>query len=274
MSTLKIAHLSDPHFGTILPGVREGLIASLMDINPDLILLTGDITQRARRWQFREAKEFTHQLPDTDLIAVPGNHDIPLLNFLVRLFDPYRGFKKYFKDQLERDHFHGDVVVAGLNSTSRWRHVQGDFNLQRLENRLKSVQPRAKVLIAAFHHPMDCRRPQDEKNLLCSREGAISLFDRYEVDLMIGGHIHDPYVTLSKVRYPNTRRNMVIGVAGTCTSWRTRADSPNSFNLIEVDTRSTPRIVFSRFDQRENKRFTMEHVHKFSRPDANGWIPE
>ena len=52
MSQLRIAHLSDPHFGTILPGVREGLLATLAELKPDLILLTGDITQRARRSQF------------------------------------------------------------------------------------------------------------------------------------------------------------------------------------------------------------------------------
>lgn len=271
MSRLNIAHLSDSHFGTILPGVREGLIATLAELKPDVVLFTGDITQRARASQFREAHAFTDQLKPTPLIAVPGNHDIPLYNIFVRLFDPYRGFKRLFKDQLEKDFVHGDVLISGLNSTDRWRHVQGEFNLDRLHRRLTEHKSASKVHIAAFHHPMDCAQPQDEKNLLTNAKDVISVFDRHSVDLMVGGHIHDPYVSLSKVRYPNTARNMVIGVAGTCTSWRTRKGAPNSFNWIEVDTFDKPRLTIARYDQRQDLRFALERVHKFERSSDFSW---
>lgn len=271
MSFLRIAHLSDPHFGTILPGVKEGLLATLRDLQPDLVLITGDITQRARRSQFRAAKEFTHEMNPVPMIAVPGNHDIPLFNIFMRAFDPYHGFKKLFKDQLEKDHVFGDVLVTGLNSTSKWRHIQGDFNLKRVERRLIENKTKAKVHIAAFHHPMDCIKPQDEKNLLVTREETIQLFDTHCVDLMVGGHIHDPYVTLSKVRYPYTKRNMLIGVAGTCTSWRIRPGAPNSFNLIEVDTKGTPQIEITRYDQRRDLRFEILRTHRFIRRDETGW---
>jgi len=271
VSVLKIAHLSDPHFGTILPGVREGLLATLRNLKPDLILLTGDITQRARRTQFRGAKHFTHEMKPTPVIAVPGNHDIPLYNAMARFFYPYWGFKNLFKDQLEKDFVFGDVLVTGLNSTSKWRHVQGAFDLARLERRLEEHKDKPKVHIAAFHHPMDCAKPVDEKNLLKENDKVIDIFDRHGVDLMISGHIHDPYVTLSKVRYPNTKRSMIIGVAGTCLSWRTRKGAPNSFNWIEVDTTNTPRLSFTRYDQRDDMLFTVESAHHFQRPDNSGW---
>lgn len=274
MSFLRIVHLSDPHFGTIRPGVCEGLLATMTDLKPDLILITGDITQRARRSQFRQAKEFTNALKPTPVIAVPGNHDIPLLNIFTRFFNPYWGFKNLFKDQLEKDFNYGDVLVTGLNSTSQWRHVQGDFNLRRLDRRLRENKTKAKVHIAAFHHPLDCAKSQDEKNLLRGRFETIQIFDRHKIDLIIGGHIHDPYVTLSTQRYPDTQRSMVIGVAGTCTSWRIRPGAPNSFNLIEVDTRTdVPRMTISRYDQRENLRFSVERVQIFSRQSSNaGWV--
>ena len=121
------------------------------------------------------------------MIAVPGIDYIPLLNVFGRFLNPYRGFKKLFKDQLEKDFVHGDVLVTGLNSTSRWRHVQGDFNLGRLERRLTEKKQKAIVHIAAFHHPMDCAKPQDEKNLLKAREEAIHLFDRLCVVALGGG---------------------------------------------------------------------------------------
>lgn len=275
MSRLKIAHLSDPHFGTILAGTKHGLLTTLADIKPDLVLLTGDITQRARRPQFQAAKRFAREMRPTPVIAVPGNHDIPLYNVFARIFNPYGGFKGLFKNQLEKDFVHGDVLVTGLNSTSRWRHVQGEFEIGRLRRRLANKPVSTKFHIAAFHHPMDCRKPQDEKNLLKNRDAAMELFDQHGVDLIVGGHIHDPYVTLSKVRYPLTSRNMMIGVAGTCLSWRIRPGAPNSFNMIEVDTSSVPnKVLIARYDQREDKLFTLEHVHKFHRQGQEGWAPD
>lgn len=273
MSIVRIAHLSDPHFGTILPGVREGLVKTVKELNPDLILITGDITQRARRSQFRDAKDFTHELLPIRVIAVPGNHDIPLFNIFTRFFNPYWGFKNLFKDQLEKDHLHGDVVVTGLNSTSKWRHVQGDFNLHRLEKRLKDNRPLAKVHIAAFHHPMDCKKTTDVKNLLKGRDQAIQLFDKYGIDLIVGGHIHDPFVTSSKQRYPDTKRSMVITVAGTCLSWRTRLGAPNSFNLIEVDTTTDlPRLSIARYDQHEDFSFAVKEIFQFHKTKDSGWV--
>jgi 3',5'-cyclic AMP phosphodiesterase CpdA len=272
MSFLRIAHLSDPHFGTIKPGVREGLIKTLTGLQPDLILLTGDITQRARAWQFQEAREFTHALRPKTFIAVPGNHDIPMYNVLMRLFDPYRGFKRLFKDQLEKDHRHGDVMVLGLNSTSRWRSIQGDFNLKHLEARLKSQPEKTQVHLAAFHHPMDCDKPQDDKNLLKQKDESMQLFDKYGIDLILGGHIHDPYVGLSSRRYKNLQRRIIICVAGTCLSRRTRKGAPNSFNWIEVDTRNEiPKIRIERFDQKKDLIFEACTRTEFRRPDPSGW---
>lgn len=274
MSFLRIAHLSDPHFGTILPGVRDGLHATLQDLQPHLILLTGDITQRARARQFREAQSFAESLKPIPLICVPGNHDIPLFNLFGRFFAPYRGFQKYFKYLLEKDYIQGDVIVTGLNSTSRWRHIQGSFNVDRIKMRLGHKNNLAKVHIAAFHHPMDCAKPQDEKNLLKNGTDVMNLFEQNRIDLIVGGHIHDPYVTLSNIRYPQINRRMVISVAGTCLSSRTRKGAPNSFNLIEVDTHNTPKLTLLRYDQRSNLQFTLEQSYHFTRPTDSGWIME
>lgn len=271
MSRLRIVQLSDSHFGTVLPGVKEGLLDSLHELKPDLILFTGDITQRARAKQFKQAHDFVEQLKPIPAICVPGNHDIPLWNIFVRLFDPYRGFRKYFKYRLEKDYMQGDIVITGLNSTSRWRHVQGSLNLKRVEKRLRDKLLPSKVHIVAFHHPMDCIKPQDEKNLLTNHKQTIEVMSRNGVDLILGGHIHDPYATLSGVRYPEVERNIILGVAGTCLSWRTRKGAPNSFNMIEVDTLAEPKLTITRYDQQEDKLFAEKSVHKFKRNLENGW---
>lgn len=272
MSRVRIAHLSDPHFGTVPPGVQEGLIARLRELKPDLILLTGDITQRARRGQFRQAKDFTHALKPFPMIAVPGNHDIPLYNIAARLLFPYRPFRRLFKDLVEKDYVHDGVRVTGLNSTSRWRFVQGDFDLERIRRRIAAPYEGIKIRIAAFHHPMDCAKHVDDKNLLRGRDEAIRIFEEGEIDLVVGGHIHDPYVTLSDDRYPAVARRMVLSVAGTCLSWRTRADAPNSFNLIDVDAAGEPRMAVTRYDMSPDFNFSPREEHRFHRPtDGRGW---
>lgn len=273
MSRLRIVQISDSHFGTVLPGVTDGLLATIRNLQPDLVVLSGDITQRARPSQFREAYNFSEQLRPIPFIAVPGNHDIPLFNVFGRLFDPYKGFQTNFKNQLEKDFDHGDVVIVGLNSTSRWRHVQGAFDLERLKRRLDRIEPRHKVRIAVFHHPLDCRQEEDLKNLIKCRDQVMQILSERGIDLVVGGHIHDPHVSLSRARYPEIQRALVLGVAGTCTSWRTRGDVPNSFNLIDVHTESEgdARLTIARFDMRENLRFTLENKRSFIRSNSQGW---
>jgi 3',5'-cyclic AMP phosphodiesterase CpdA len=272
VSRFRIAHLSDSHFGTVLPGVAEGLISTVNELKPDLVLLSGDITQRARRSQFREAAKFSAQLKQFPFIAVPGNHDIPLYNVFGRLFNPYGNFIRFFKPGVEKDFDHGDIVIIGLNSTSKWRHVQGAFDLERLERRLQKVEPRHKVRVAVFHHPIDCRLEKDEKNLVKCRHEVMRILSKHKIDLIVGGHIHDPHMGTSHKRYPELGRACVIGVAGTCTSWRVRGTVPNSFNLIDFHTEATPRLTLSRFDQRPGLRFTLEEMKKFALTPDTGWI--
>lgn len=277
MSVVRIAHLSDPHFGTISPDVHDGLLATLSTLKTDLVLMTGDITQRARYQQFADARKFAvsiqRALPDSDIIAVPGNHDIPLFNLLGRFLDPYRGFRRVFKFLPEKDFRRGDIVITALNSTSRWRHVQGDLSIDKTHARLKQKEKNAKIRIVAFHHPMDCRQSRDEKNLLKNREPIMNLFEEHQIDLVVGGHIHDPYVRLSTHRYPMNQRSMILSVAGTCLSRRIRPGAPNSFNFIEADTgTSTPRLTISRYDFQQNKIFTKENVNHFHRLESEkGW---
>ena len=271
MSLLRVAHLSDPHFGTTSKNVIDGLLNILEEIQPSLILMTGDITQRARDEQFRAAKNFVDQLRPIPVITVPGNHDIPLENVFARFIQPYKGYKDLLQQKLEGNIILDDVYITCLNSTSRWRHVQGDFSNSYLERQFQGNYSNCKVHIVAFHHPMDCAKHVDDKNLLKGRDNAIATFERYDVDMVIGGHIHDPYVNLSEVRYPHILRKMILSVAGTCLSSRTRAGAPNSFSMIEINTDLIPVIKITRFDMDLAFHFTPKETHSFSRSSASGW---
>ncbi|SDW04597.1 metallophosphoesterase family protein [Nitrosomonas communis] len=274
MSLLRIAHLSDPHFGTTRLDVVDGLLNILKKIEPTLILLTGDITQRARANQFKAAKDFIDQLEPATVIAVPGNHDISLGNIYARIFHPYKGYKNIFKQKLEQHIVLEDLCITCLNSTSRWRHIQGDFQNSYLEKQFQENYSYCKVRIVAFHHPMDCAKHVDDKNLLKSRNHAIALFERHKVDMIVSGHIHDPYVSLSEDRYPHIQRKMILSVAGTCLSSRTRAGAPNSFNLIEINTDLIPSITLTRFDMDLWFHFSPKETHRFSRDPNLSWDRE
>lgn len=246
MSRVKIAHLSDPHFGTIHEGVQEGLLESLNTLRPDLVLVSGDITQRARRNQFEAARRFKNSIHPIPFFAVPGNHDIPLFNLLARLFRPYRGFHTYFQSKRETDIRLGDVRVLGLNSTSKWRHIQGSLDIDRIREKFLSDWDTAKVRIAMVHHPLECAKGIDDKNRLKNREATVKLFQEAKIDLILSGHVHDPYVSVE--------HSLVLSVAGTCLSWRTRKNAPNSFHLIEIETEPR-KIMITRLDMNDQKCF-------------------
>lgn len=267
---VSIAHLSDPHFGTVKPEILRALQSKMLELSPPIIIISGDITQRARFRQFRAARQFVKSLPKSQVFAIPGNHDIPLFNILARFFYPYFGFKKVFKGTLQKVSVHDEIEVFALNSTSRFRHIQGDFDLRKLQRKLAAPSAKSVVRIATFHHPMDCPKRVDIKNLLRGRDETMKILAAHEIDLILGGHIHDPHVSLSTERYPEVARASVISVAGTCLSWRTRADAPNSFHWIEIET-DGPKLSISRYDIQSNLEFMPIQVQNFVREPISGW---
>ena len=271
---VRIAHLSDPHFGTNFPEVLNSLKNSIRELRPDLIILSGDITQRARSAQFKAAGDFVAELSEFRWAIVPGNHDIPLFNIFMRFFNPYGHFKKVFKGLLEKQIPLEGVEVFTLNSTSRFRHVQGDLNKKQIKKIVPDPSLKSEVRIVCFHHPMDCPKRVDEKNLLRGRDETMKVLAKAEIDLVLGGHIHDPYVSLSGERYPRVARQSIISVAGTCLSWRTRSGAPNSFNLIDVHTEKNqqPRLLISRYDLQNDFKFSPILVQSFYRDSVQGWI--
>lgn len=111
-----LLQISDPHFGTEQDHVMRALLQLIEECQPDAVLLSGDVTQRARRNQFAAAQKFIDQLP-CPLLAVPGNHDIPLFNLAARFTNPYGNYKRVFGDDLEPEFENDDVLVIGVNTT-------------------------------------------------------------------------------------------------------------------------------------------------------------
>src|ERR1700680_3060115 len=110
-----IVHLSDLHFGRVDPRLVPPLVHAIQAIAPDLIAVSGDLTQRARRSEFVQARDFLQALPFPKII-VPGNHDVPLYNIVARFLSPLAGYRRYIAHDLKPVFADEEMIVVGLNS--------------------------------------------------------------------------------------------------------------------------------------------------------------
>jgi 3',5'-cyclic AMP phosphodiesterase CpdA len=227
-------HISDPHFGTEQPPVVEALVRLVHDEAPELAVLSGDITQRARREQFRAAKTFTDRLEVPSLIVIPGNHDIPLFNFVARFLNPYGNYRREFGNDLEPMFESDGLLVIALNTTRRYRHADGEVSktqIRGVADRLKMATA-GQLRIVVTHQPVCVTQVKDEANLLHGCEAAVRQWAAAGADMILGGHIHLPYVCALHARYAGLMRPVWAVQAGTAVSRRVRPGGNNSINLI------------------------------------------
>ena len=224
-----LLHISDPHFGTEQAHVMAALLDLSHQQRPDLLVLCGDITQRACADQFRRARAFVDQLHGP-LLAIPGNHDIPLFNLGARVLQPYARFSAAFGQDLAPEHESPDMLVLGVNTTRWYRHKNGEVSseqIERVARRLASASPR-QLRVVVVHHPVAVTRTEEAHNLLRGRHNALHHWADAGADLVLGGHIHLPYVlALAGLRQP-----MWAVQAGTAVSSRVRDGAPNSVNVL------------------------------------------
>jgi 3',5'-cyclic AMP phosphodiesterase CpdA len=275
---MRIAHLSDPHFGTVIPQVRDALLAQLQTHPPDLILLTGDITQRARREQFVEARSFLDALPQVPRLVLPGNHDLPLFDLLTRMVKPYDHYRWYISPELQPEYIDERAAVLCVDATSRLRHTDGALSrgqIERTAERLAGLD--LPFRIVATHQPLAAMLDSDARNVA---RGAAQALDRWiaaGADLFLGGHIHLPYCL--EVRTADLRQSGVVLQAGTCLSNRLRNGIPNSYNLVTLHRQGNQRqLLMERRDyDAASDRFVVAVRHEATslmdrrRTRLNGW---
>ena len=231
-----LLQVSDPHFGTERAAVVEALERFVHEQRPDVLLLSGDITQRATTAQFDTARAFVARLRVPAVLAIPGNHDIPLFNLAARLFAPYARYRRAFGEALEPTFENDDVRVLTLNTTRWYRHENGAVSaaqIERVAQRLEGAAA-AQWRIVVVHQPVAVTRHEDRSNLLGGHEAALRRWAAAGADLVVGGHIHLPFVLPLRERWPELVRPMWAVQAGTAVSDRVRADAGNSVNVIRV----------------------------------------
>jgi len=251
-----LLQVSDAHFGTERKPVVDALVRLAKQLKPDVLLLSGDITQRARRAQFDAAVAFVKRCKPKRCVAIPGNHDIPLFNVLGRAFQPYAGFCRAFGPRLEQVVDLPDMLLIVLNTTRPWRHKDGEVSKQQVADsclHLRAASAKA-LRIVVTHQPVHAIRDSDETNLLHGREEAVPAWAEAGADLVMSGHIHLPYVRPLSERYRGLERELWTANAGTAVSSRVRSNIPNSVNVVRHRPRAKDRAFVERWDYAGPKR--------------------
>jgi 3',5'-cyclic AMP phosphodiesterase CpdA len=239
---MTILHISDLHFGPpYFPEVGEALRITAGTLGPDVIVASGDFTQRAKEEQFIEARAYLDSLPDVPIIVTPGNHDVPLYRVFERIFSPYRHYRQHIKEELDYVTRVDGAVIVALNSTAPLRAItNGRISRDQLAFARDAFRdtPEDAIRIVVAHHHFAPAPDYEGGEVMPRARRAIDVFTELEVDLILGGHLHRAYIGNSLDLYPGTDRihGITIVQSGTSTSRRGRAREreKNSFNVIRV----------------------------------------
>src|SRR5215216_4442449 len=239
----KIIHLSDLHFGRVNPSLVDPLIRIVREVGPDLVAVSGDLTQRARSHQFREARTFLEALPKPQIV-VPGNHDIPLHDVFARFLEPLTKYRRYITDDLQPTYEDTEMVIIGVNTARSLVFKGGRINesqVSRLRDKFCSLGSRV-VKVVVTHHPFDLPEGHDQRALVGRAKMAMTGLAECGADLFLAGHLHISHTGHTK-RYNIRGHSALVVQAGTATSTRERGEA-NSFNLIRI---AHPEISVERF---------------------------
>ncbi len=265
----KLVHISDIHFGRIDYAVAEKVIAKINELTPDITIVSGDLTQRARSEQFREAKEFLDKLPKPQIV-VPGNHDVPLYNVFDRFFSPLEKYKKYITEDLEPFYKDEELAVIGINTARSLTIKDGsisDEQIADVRERMCSLDNKMLKVIVT-HHPFDLPDGFDETDIVGNADEALVKIADCGADVFLSGHLHVSRVANTANRYKlESGRNALVIQAGTVTSTRERGEA-NSFNFIEFEQ---PHLSVKKFEcQNSAMGFVQVQVQKFVQ-NEKGW---
>lgn len=232
-----LLQISDTHFGTEQPEVLQALERFTQALGPQVVVMSGDITQRATTAQFAAARAFVDRLAVPATLVVPGNHDIPLLQLAARCFSPYGRYKAAFGDDLEPVFESDDWLVITVNTTRWYRHADGAVStaqVERVAARLAAASS-SQLRVVVTHQPLMVTRQEDLSNRLHGRGPAVARWSEAGVDLVLGGHIHLPFVRSLHDAFSGCRRTVYAVQAGTAVSTRVRAGFANSVNVVRFD---------------------------------------
>jgi 3',5'-cyclic AMP phosphodiesterase CpdA len=265
-----LIHLSDLHFGRVDPAILAPLVKFIGQVKPDLVAVSGDLTQRARTEEFTAAREFLAAIPFPQIV-VPGNHDVPLYNVVSRFTRKLDRYMRYITRDLQPVFTDSEIVVAGVNTARALTWKDGRISRWQLEKLRATLQavPSDRTKLVVTHHPFDL--PAGASGRVVGRSRfAMKTLAECRVDLLLAGHFHIADTSQTAKRYKMPGYSGIIVSSGTTTSTRARGQ-PNSFNVIQIDR---PNLTIERRTWRPTSGlFDVRSVELF-RHTREGWLRE
>jgi 3',5'-cyclic AMP phosphodiesterase CpdA len=265
-----LIHLSDLHFGRVDQALVQPLTSVIGQIQPDLIAVSGDLTQRARPEQFQQAQAFLRTLPSPQII-VPGNHDVPLYNIYGRFVLGLARYRRYITQDLEPFYADAKVAVLGLNTARAFTFKGGRINaaqIARIQQRLYPLS--ADVLkIVVTHHPFDLPERYTDRALVGHARMAMERLSACGIDLLLAGHLHISHAGPTTLRFQTGKHAALIIQAGTATSTRGRGEV-NAFNVIRSNHSD---IAVERFTWNPDRQLFIASAIDSFRRTSTGWTP-
>jgi 3',5'-cyclic AMP phosphodiesterase CpdA len=253
---ITILHGSDIHFGK--PHLRvaaEAFLEAARALEPDVIVISGDFTQRAKIREYEEARRYLDRFPDVPLVVTPGNHDVPLYRLAERLLAPYRNYRRYIRDELDTvTRVEGATIVSMSSAAPRTAIVNGrirPYQLEFADRAFRAAPPEDARIVVLHHHLAPAPDYEGDRPLPRSRR-ILDALEGMGVQLILGGHLHRAYIGNSLDVYAGEDRDrgIIIVQSGTTTSARGRARerAKQSFNLLRVHPEHVEIEHFMYFD--------------------------
>jgi 3',5'-cyclic AMP phosphodiesterase CpdA len=263
-----LVHLSDLHFGRVDPELLDPLRDLVHRIAPTAVVVSGDLTQRAKSEQFEEARAWLDTLPGPQII-VPGNHDISLYNVFRRFVLPLERYKRHITDDLDPVYIDDEIAVLGVNTARSLTWKDGRVNKEQVEKIRATLSglPAEVTKVVVTHHPFDLPDGAKEEDLVDRAHMAMDVFAECGVDLLMAGHLHQSHAGNTEARYKISEYAALVVQAGTATSTRGRGEV-NSFNVIRIEPH---KIEVDRYGwDSVHKQFQILATEKFMR-SGNIW---
>ena len=266
----KILHLSDLHFGAHDPILVEAVVARLDHERPDLVVISGDFTQRARTEEYKEAADFLARLSESghQVLAVPGNHDVPLYDLVRRFLSPLTRYKRYIDDTLCPFIEIPGAAILGINTARSFTFKNGHVSHEQMkfiEDTFAKTDPHQPRILVT-HHPLFALPVGDGPQLghtMDDQTVALEAIADAGVDLLLAGHNHRASINDATKLVKGAGKALVVQ-AGTATSIRVRGDS-QSFNRVEIDekgcTVTIQRWTGSEFQSGDRQKFERHGDH-------------
>jgi 3',5'-cyclic AMP phosphodiesterase CpdA len=241
-------------------------------LQPDLLVVSGDLTQRARRAQFAQAAAFLETLPRPRLV-VPGNHDVPLYDVARRFLAPLARFRRSIEAEEFPYYEDAEIAAIGVNTARSLTFKGGRINHEQVaevERRFRGL-PEPVTRIVVSHHPFDLPEGGDESDLVGRADMAMQAFAGCGVDVFLSGHLHATHAGSTARRYRIDGYAALVVQAGTATSTRERGEA-NAFNVLRIGARSLGLETWSW--RAPEGRFRPSAPHRFAWIEGRGWGPE